>query len=118
MLPAPNNGDAWATTPPPLPDAVVDATIDHMTGETQAFIQHYTVGVTQLRDAPQEGAATLTPAERATAFAVGCQHLAEPIRRDIERLQRDEPRPESDQAEGQQWTQRVSGPASGQTTGK
>ena len=96
--------------PPPLPDDVVDAALGQMTAETQTFIEHYTIGVTQLHDALQEGAATLTPAERATAFAVGCQHLAEPIRRDIERLQRDEP--ESDRTlEGQRWTERIEGPA-------
>ena len=76
---------------PPLPDAVVREALAQMMAETQTFIMHYALGVELCKEALQK--AGLTEVKRATPFAVGCQHLAEPIRRDIERLQRDNPEP-------------------------
>ena len=63
---------------------------------TQTFIVHYAPGVELSKETLQK--AGLTEAERATAFAVGCQHLAEPIRCDIERLQQDNPEPDPHRA--------------------
>ena len=77
--------------PPPLSDAVVRDALAQMTAEPQIFIKHYALRVELRKEALRK--AGLTEAKCATAFAVGCQHLAEPIRRDIKRLQRDNPEP-------------------------
>lgn len=92
---------------PGLTDAQADAVIDYMTGETQAFIEHYALAARQLKAELDAKLPDLAPAERAAAWVAGLPLLADPIRRDIERLQRDGPQPE---AKEQSWTRRVAPP--------
>ena len=84
-------GRLVSDAPPPLPEAIVREALAQMTAETQTFIKHYALSVELRKEALRK--AGLTEAKRATAFAVGCQHLADPIRRDIQRLQRNNPEP-------------------------